>query len=454
MKKFVVLLMVLVMGFSVFANGKTETAPAAATAAPAEKVQVNWWTHWSGSMADPLKEFIAEFNAMQDKYQVNYVYQGTSLDVIGKLQSTQKNELPAMFTGATECVGYFADADFVNPIQEFIDKDPDTNLDPDKLFSISRTGYCDRTGKMIGYPACNSFPGIYVNLDMFEAAGIDPYTSLDTIEDIYDVCKKMVDGGYAKTGIGFHSDAYWIAMVLSTQGVPAFDGNDGWTSEVTKCVYNEEPTKSALESLLGTLQKLYKEGYGIPYGTDINVELIPRFAAGEFPILQCTTGFYNKIMLAGAKFKIDLLPLFGCNDDRVHEGVPAGGCGSFIVDNGNPEAQQGAYEFIKYMAQPENNARFAMATGYLPQTQAAVDTPKYQDYLNNTFPAARNALKTQAEGDGSIRNPLAPIANEHKEANAILITTITNDPNYNVDKAIDEATVRLTEAVELFNLSK
>lgn len=454
MKKLFVVVLVILMVFPVFAAGGSETSPTGPVKTAGGRVQVNWWTHWSGSMADPLKEFIAEFNAMQDKYQVNYVYQGTSLDVIGKLQSTQKKDLPAMFTGATESVGYFADADFVIPIQNFMDKDPGNELNPDNLFSISRTGYCDRNGKMIGYPSCNSFPGIYVNLDMFKAAGIDPYTSLNTIEDIYDVCKKMVDGGYAKTGIGFHSDAYWIAMTLSTQGVPAFDNNDGWSGIVTKCVYNEEPTKSALRSLLSTLQRLYKGGYGIPYGTDINVELIPRFAVGEFPILQSTTGFYNKIILAGAKFNIDLLPLFGCNDDRAYQGVPAGGCGSFIVDNGNTEAQQGAYEFIKYMARPENNARFAMATGYLPQTQVAVDTPVYQEYLTNVFPAARNALKTQSEGDGSIRNPLAPIANEHKEANAIMITTITNNPSYDVDKAILEASERLTEAVRLFNLSR
>lgn len=446
MKKGILILVFIIIGAFVFAGGTTEGTGAT----PTGRTQVNWWTHWSGTMADPLKEFIEEFNASQDKYQVNYIYQGTTLDVIGKLQSTGKKDLPAMFTGATECVGYFADADYVVPIQKFINQD---NWDVSDLFPISRMGYSNRNGELVGYPTCNSFAGIYVNLDIFKAAGIDPYTSLNTIEDIYDTCKKIVDGGFAKTGIGFHSDAYWIAMVLSTQGVPAFDNNDGWSGPVTRSVYNEEPTKSALHTLLNTLQNLYKDGYAIPYGTDVNVELIPRFAAGEFPILQCTTGFYNKIMLAGANFNIDLLPLFGCDDKRAYQGIPAAGCGSFIVDNGNKESQQGAYEFIKYMAKPENNARFAMATGYLPQTQKAVDTPVYQEYLRTTFPAAANALKTQANSDGSIRNPLAPIGNEHKEANAILITTITNDPNYNVNKAIDEATVRLTEAVELFNLS-
>jgi len=448
MKKLVTGLLVLLFSISfLFAQGNNESEKISTESKP---IDVYWWTHWSGSMADPLKEMMEEFNVLQNDYKVHYVYQGSSLDVLAKLQSTKKQDLPAVFTGPVEYVGYYAGCDFVVPIQDFIDND---NWERDPLFPISQSAYVNRDNRLVGYPAGNSFPGMFVNLDMLKAAGIDPYNDLNTIQDVYVACKKLVDEGYAKYGIGFHNDAYWIAMSFSVQGINTFNNNDGYDGTPTKCIYDEGETKKAIFNFLSTIQKLYADEYAIPYGTNINVELIPRFAAGEFPILQTTTGFINKILLANPNFEYTLLPLFGCDDNRVYQGVPAAGCGWFITDNGNTAAQKGAYEFAKFMSTPEHNAYWAMSTGYLPQTQAAVDTPEYQAYLRDVYPHAKFALQVQANSDGSVRNPFIPIANEQKEANDIMLQAVSTNPKYDVNVAISEATARLTEAIELFNLS-
>lgn len=448
MKKIVLGLLVLLLCINgVFAQGGGETP---ANPQGTKVVEVNWWTHWSGSMADPLKQMMEEFNASQTKYKVNYVYQGTSLDVLAKLQSTKRPDLPAVFTGPVEYVGYYAGCDFVLPIQDFIDKD---KWDRAPLFPISQFAYSDRNNRLVGYPAGNSFPGMFVNIDMLKAAGIDAYKDLNTIQDVYDACKKIVDSGLAKHGIGFHNDAYWIAMTFSTQGISTFDKNDGYEANPTKCIYNEGKTKEAIYNFLSTIQKLYVDGYAIPYGTNINVELIPRFAAGEFPILQTTTGFFNKISLAKPNFEYALIPLFGCDDNRVYQGVPAGGCGWFICDNGNTAAQQGAYEFAKFMSTPERNAYWAMSTGYLPQTQAAVDTPAYQAYIRDVYPHAKYALQIQAQSNGSVRNPFIPIANEQKLANDIMLQAVSTNATGDINAAIDKATTSLTEAIQLFNIS-
>jgi len=205
--------------------------------------------------------------------------------------------------------------------------------------------------------------------------------------------------------------------------------------------------------LLKALHDIYAGGYGIPYGANINNELIPRFASGEFPVLLVTTGFFAKIKAANPKFEYTLLPLPGCDVNRAHDGVPAGGCGWFICDNGNKAAQQGAYEFAKFMSDIHNNATWAMSTGYLPQTQAAVETTEYQDFIKNVYPSAKMALDVQKKSTGSIRNPFIPIANEHKQANDIMLTQVTTNPNADINKVIDDATARLTDAIQLYNSS-
>ncbi|MCZ7543828.1 MAG: extracellular solute-binding protein [Anaerolineae bacterium] len=71
--------------------------------------------------------------------------------------------------------------------------------------------------------------------------------------------------------------------------------------------------------------------------------------------------------------------------------VPVGG--SVIAMTSTDEARQAAaWEFMKFVVSPESNARIVQATGYLPTSEAALETETLQAYFEE-FPERAIALE-------------------------------------------------------------
>ena len=100
-----------------------------------------------------------------------------------------------------------------------------------------------------------------------------------------------------------------------------------------------------------------------------------------------------------------------------------------------------------------DRAQWSIDTGYLPVTADGAATEAYQTYLKENFPRAQVCLDAQKNGDSATRTPYLPIANEVQSANKLAIEQVANDPNYSVDKAIEDATATVDEALELYNLA-
>lgn len=450
MKKIALLLMVLsvaAMPFAAFG----QAAPAAKVAVPAGRTEVTWWSNFSGSMQQTLLKMIEKYNAEQKKFFVRFEFQGGASDLMAKLQATGQSALPDMFSGAVEHTGFFAASTFCKPLQDFIDQD---KWDYSTTYPHLVTAYSDGEGRQMGYPVGNSFAGIYVNMDIFKKAGIDPYKELKSLQDVYRVAKIMVDKKYAKYGVAFHNNGYYVNAALAVEGVDSVNAGNGYKGRADTCLYDKGATYKAMYSMLDAYQKIYAGGYGIPYGTDCNGEVVPKFAKGELAMFVGVISFHNRILTSGGdKLDIGMVPMPGCSENSRSTGLPAGGTGSFIANNGKPASQAGAYDFIKWMAEPEQAAYWAVNTGYLPVSSKAAATETYQTFMNRVFPRAKYCLDAQMKGDKITKTPYLPIANELLKANLLAIERVANDPKYSIDKAIKEATASVNEALELYNLA-
>jgi len=60
--------------------------------------------------------------------------------------------------------------------------------------------------------------------------------------------------------------------------------------------------------------------------------------------------------------------------------VPVGGS-VIAMTSTDPVRQAAAWEFMKFVVSPESNARIVQATGYLPISQAALETETLQEYF-------------------------------------------------------------------------
>ena len=159
-----------------------------------ETTEVVWWTYFGDQNIEFLQNVIDDFNESQDEYHVTIEYQGSQAEMNAKIQSTTKEDLPALFSGAVENVAMYAGADYCEPLQTYIDQDEEGWPELDSTWDAIRIAYCDNEGNQVGYPIGYSYPGIYYNADMLEEAGIDP-SQIQSFDDLYSACQELVNGG-------------------------------------------------------------------------------------------------------------------------------------------------------------------------------------------------------------------------------------------------------------------
>lgn len=447
MKKSICILLFLVLAVSVvFAQGKTEEK---ASDGP---IELTWWTNFSGTKGAALETLVQKYNEEQSKYHVTAIYQGSAEEIIAKLQAISDEKiLPDIFMNGSEQTSYFAAADFCEPLQTFVDK---YGWDYSDTYPFLVSGYSNREGELVGYPVGNSFTVVYVNMDMFNEAGIDPYKEVRSVQDMARVSKILVGKGIAEYGVGFHKYDGLPQIVLAVQGVDSFDNGNGYTGDVEKCLYDTGATFKAMHNYMQALQDMAKDGTLIPYGTDLNSEIIPLFTSGKLAMAEATVSSWGTISKANPEFEVCILATYGADSNTRSTGYPVAGTGNFMCNTGNSERMKGAFEFIKWLSLPENTAYVATQTGYIPVTTTGSATALYQDFVQNKCPAMQYILDCQAKGDAISKFPYLPIANELFEPNRNMIQKVTTDVNSNVDDAIRTACSEINEAIELYNMTK
>jgi len=170
--------------------------------------------------------------------------------------------------------------------------------------------------------------------------------------------------------------------------------------------YGSEPTKDGKPSLdgpgdvdaLSLLQKLYASG-GLKLGTDYPGETAFTSERSVFH-LTTTNGYYYDLKGAKGKFTIDTAPIPVGPGGKV--GNMVGGNNVVIFAHTTKAEQAAAWEYLKWLTEPEQTAYWATHTGYLPVTKAAV--PLIQSYLK-THDYKRIGVEELASAPGEPETP-------------------------------------------------
>jgi len=469
MKKSIVVLLILFMAVcAVFANGGAESKPAVKpTEQPAQKApvvetkpagttEVEWWSYYGKANIEYLQKVIDAYNSSQSDYHVTIEYQGSQLELIAKMQSTLKADLPALFNCAVENIGMLIPADYCVSAQEYLNKDPKGWPELDHTYGAFKAAYCDKDGNLVGYPNGVSYPTIYYNKNMLEKAGIDPF-SLTSLDKVYEACKKLVKGGYCTYGIGFHNDGgYYFNSSIAREGVLAFDNEDGYKGKITKCFYNDGgKVQDTATKYLQFYKNLYADKLAVAYGANYSSEILPLMASGDCAMMMGVISMTTKVLstVKGA-FEVGVIPLPSVTANGKRTGEPAGGTGLFIANNEKKWEMQGAYEFMKFCSKGEWAGYFAAMTGYLAPSTDAYNSEVYQTYLKKTFPAISVVYDSLSKSDDSAKMPLCAISSNIKSANKLAIETVSNYPtDESVANSLKLANDTIQDAIDLYNLS-
>lgn len=238
------------------------------------------------------------------------------------------------------------------PLDEFIASDPEFNRE--NLFpAMLRVGQLD--GQQYAIPLAVSTPVLYYNKAAFRDAGLDPERPPRTWDEVVAAAEQLEAAGYE--GVFWESNE-WIfqAMVESEGG--AFGEMQGDTYAAT---LSSEPAVAAA----AFLDRLVETGL-MPYAqSETRVQL---FSSGRLGMLVSSTSI-RAALERDATFEVAAAPMPTATGDKP--ALPAGGT-SVIMLAQDPERQQAAWTFLKFLTEPEASRIVAENSGYTPANREVI----------------------------------------------------------------------------------
>lgn len=350
--------------------GKAAAGLAAAglisSSALAQPVEIDFWHGLSAPLGDLLEGYVADFNASQDKYQINPSYMGGYADtMVAAIAASRAGNAPhivQMFEVGTATM--MAAGPAIKPVYELFEE-TGVAFDPDIYIPAIKGYYSLPDGSMMSFPFNSSTSSMWINVDMFEAAGLDADIDLSTWDQVRAASKQIVDSGVSECGFAT-SWPTWLQFeqmgALHNEPIATLgNGMGGLGAELT---VNSEFFVRHVQNLLD----MQAEGSFTYAGRDSAADAL--FPSAECAIVMGSSAMRARIMRE-AEFNWDLrrLPYYA-----DVEGAPLnsiiGGASFWVMTAPNRTAEEytGVAEFFAYLSQPEVVKSWHTDSGYLPIT--------------------------------------------------------------------------------------
>lgn len=343
LKRTLVALMVALMALQLAGCGSGETSEKESDSG---KTQVTFWHVYSENFgATLIDEMIQEFNASQDTIEVVGVY---NADMYPGLMTNLQAEVASGDYPSVCMIGYNYLNYFANNFEyaDINDLDTDGWMAETFLPNILSLAQAE-DGAQLGIPMSISTPILYYNADLFEQAGLtEPPTTWDQVRE-YAAKIKEATGKY-----GFYMQEY--ADNWAVQGLLESNGARMLTDGMA--TFASQESAEAYQLLA---DMVLKDQSALHVAAD---EGIAAFTSGEVGMLLGSSAKIGTTSeSASFNLKAAAFPSFGDKETRL----PAGG--NFLAITAQDEAEQAAsLEFIKFVMQPENLAKWSAGMGYLP----------------------------------------------------------------------------------------
>ncbi len=384
------------------------------------KTQITFWHAMGGGPGQAIDEMVADFNAQSDTVEIEAVYQGSYEELLNQLRAVGgSSEAPSLVQVYEVGTKYMSDSGFITPMQEFIDAD---DFDASQL-EENILAYYEIEDKLYSMPFNTSNAIMFYNKDLFVEAGLDPENPPSTFEEVKEAAQVLSDNTDAN-GFAILIYGWFFEQLLANQGALYLDQDNGRGGEPTEALINEQ----AGQNIYNWLNEMDEAGTLGNFGRNWD-DIRAAFNAGQVAMyLDSTAATRDNVNNAPFEVGTAFLPYV---DGEEANGVIVGGGSLWITNQVSEDEQNAAWEFVKYTAEPEVQAKWAAATGYFPITPAAYDveelssvyeefpqfntaveqlqntqlTPATQGALMNVFPEARSIIENSIEELYEQNNP-------------------------------------------------
>ncbi len=411
-----------------------------------EVYHVTFWYSMGGLGEQAVQKMVSDFNGAHPNIQVDAQFQGSYTDAMSKLKTSMKGgQLPDVVQLGDESTRFMIENKSVIPIQTLIDAEQ-YDL---SAFEPNILAYYSLDGKLYCMPFNNSTPILYYNKDMFSAAGLDPENPPKTVDELIAVSEKLAkkdaQGNLAVSGCEVNNadiNGWLFSEWLCLQGLHFANNGNGRTQRATEVAYDENGGGvKILKKLLEVQQS------GTASSAKTISDIFGRFASGQTAMmLSSSAGLYTVLTAIGDTFEVGTGPMPAISAEDKG-GVSVGGAALWMMDTKDVKQQKAAFEFIKFMASPEQQAYWCGQTGYFPVTTKSYDLPEMQQLLSEKpqFKTAIDQLRNSSpEYQGVLISVFLELSQQYEEViNKVLSGEWT--PEQGVAYAAEQANKTIAE---------
>jgi sn-glycerol 3-phosphate transport system substrate-binding protein len=344
--------------------------------APQGPVNIVYWRSLTGVAGEAQEELVKRFNESQNRVIVESQFQGAYADLIQKLLAgLAAGTVPDVVLLDSPFVVLFAKDGVLVPLDDMVARDRTGFKLTDYIPGLLQDGYYDK--KLYAVPFMRSTPLLYYNAEMFKEAGL-PDRAPKTWDEFREFSRKLTVVSGAETtrfGAAFTTStttAHWyFQCVVYAHGgqisdekfgihlnaAPAIKAATLWQDMVFK-------DKSAFGSL-DPHTEFFNKRVGMVFGSTGSMGNL--FSRATFPVAAA------------------FMP------GQVQNLVPVGGA-VLAMTSTDKAKQAAAWEFMKYMTNADSQAYIVPKTGYMPNSQSAINHPEVVAYFTQ-YPERRVAIE-------------------------------------------------------------
>ncbi|WP_262180597.1 extracellular solute-binding protein [Haloarcula laminariae] len=330
---------------------------------------VDFWHAMGGAKSLLLHDFAREFEEEHGSVHFRLSSLGSYDGVLDEsLASSGTDEMPAIAqineigSMKARLSGAF------KPAERIIPESAKASL------TDSVSDYYTVDGELQSVPFNSSNPVLCINRDAFEAAGLNPENPPETFAEVREASQQLVDAGVVDYGITFANYSWFVEQWFAEAGQELVNEDNG-RSGVPDQAYLDSDFAHELFQWWTDM-----EADGLYHNTGIKARGTAKktFHDGRAAMLIGSTSSLGSIE-SGAEFdlKTGYLPVL---DDR--NGVLVGGASLWIGDNLDPSVEQAVGEFLAWLLQPEQQARWHRETGYFPVCDGAADLLRSEGWFD------------------------------------------------------------------------
>lgn len=333
-----------------------------------EKVQVTFWHAMNGPHQEMVTSLVEEFNASQDTVEVVEQNQGDYSTLQQSIMaSAASGNLPTMTQLTSSNTPDFKDQGLLIALDDLMTDDNGWTTD---LVDGIYPGFIDGVtydGSIYAIPFSKSVRIMYVNEDILAEVGAEIPT---TWQEVLDLGVALDEAGIDKPAMGLENS---ISMELETM---ARQNGAAWVSpDLTEVeIASETATEPAQ-----FIYDLIAAGHARTAGEDGFMS--GPFSSGESALYIGSSAGLSYVLPGIEESGITLataeLPVFG-------EGEPLtlfAGNDLGVFSSATEEEQAGAAQFMAFLLEAENTARWASETGYLPITVQGTESETWTAFL-------------------------------------------------------------------------